>query len=91
MERGMPPKRAAKSIDDFTKLIAEYELICDTLHKKLVKILKYSFASRVIKDFENVVRIQTLLKINIIPRDISIIDTINERYSMLYNDKKKVC
>jgi hypothetical protein len=76
----------SKSVDDFNKQIADYEITCSVLHDKLVKILRYSFSPYVIEDFEYIIRTETLLKLNFIPRDISELENINERYSMLYKD-----
>lgn len=85
-QTSLPSKHISKSIDDFTKQIANYEITCDILHEKLVKILRYSFSPYVIEDFEYIIRTETLLKLNLIPRDIGKLKNMNERYSMLYKE-----
>ena len=82
----LPSKKASKSIDDFTKRIALYEIDCSILHRKLAKILRYSYSPFVIEDFEYIIRTETFLKLNLIPRDIYKLNTLSERYSMLYKD-----
>ena len=85
-QTSLPSKHISKSIDDFTKLIADYEITCNIVHDKLVKILRYGFSPYVIEDFEYIIRTETLLKLNIVPRDIGKLESINERYSMLYKE-----
>ena len=76
----MPSKKITRSIDDINKGIANFELALSMLKFKISKLLKYSFSNQLLIDFEFVVKTDTLLKYNIIPKDISEINILINRY-----------
>ena len=76
----MPSKKITRSIDDINKAIANFELKLSVLKFKISKSLRYSFSNQLLIDFEFVVKTSTLLKYNIIPKDIGEIDVLINRY-----------
>lgn len=76
----MPSKKITRSIDDINKGIANFELTLSILQFKITKLLKFSFSNQLLIDFEFVVKTNTLLKYNIIPKDISEINILVNRY-----------
>lgn len=76
----MPSKKITRSIDDINKEIANFELTLSVLKFKISKLLRYSFSNQLLVDFEFVIKTNTLLKYNIIPKDINEIDVLIDRY-----------
>ena len=50
-------------------------------------MLAYCYSPALVEDFEFVISTKTLLKLNLIPRNISNIDAIEDRYSVIYEDE----
>lgn len=78
-------KKVSKSIDDFNERIAFYEIMVEIVKTKLSKILKFGFSEQLLKDFEYIITTQTLLKLNIIPRNIKHVKKLYLRYKDIYN------
>ena len=76
----MPSKKITRSIDNINKEIANFELTLSVLKFKISKLLRYSFSNQLLVDFEFVIKTNTLLKYNIIPKDINEIDVLIDRY-----------
>ena len=76
----MPSKKITRSIDDINKEIANFELTLSVLKFKISKLLRHSFSNQLLVDFEFVIKTNTLLKYNIIPKDINEIDVLIDRY-----------
>ena len=76
----MPSKKITRSIDDINKGIANFELKLSVLKFKISKLLRHSFSNQLLIDFEFVIKTNTLLKYNIIPKDINEIDVLIDRY-----------
>ena len=76
----MPSKKITRSIDDINKEIVNFELTLSVLKFKISKLLRYSFSNQLLVDFEFVIKTNTLLKYNIIPKDINEIDVLIDRY-----------
>lgn len=76
----MLSKKITRSIDDINKEIANFELKLSVLKFKISKLLRYSFSNQLLIDFEFVIKTNTLLKYNIIPKDINEINVLIDRY-----------
>lgn len=88
--KGMPPKTASKSIDDFNEKIAFYEIIANDLREKIIHVLCRGYSIELISDFEYVISSLTMLKINIIPNDIKHLKSLYVKYSPIKGTNSKL-
>ena len=71
----------SKSLNDFNKAIAKYEIIVSVIIQKIRKILSLGFSYQLLDDYEFLISAQTLLRMDILPRHLKHIRFLYKRYS----------